>query len=329
MNQPLLRVDSISKSFDSKGSRSRVRAVDGVSLQLFRGQTIGIVGESGSGKSTLGRLMLRLIEPTSGSVIFDGSNLNSLEGKELRKIRREMQMIFQDPLASLDPRMSVQDLIMEPLVIHKIGNRKEQLEMVRGTLGKVGLSEGVMENYPHEFSGGQRQRISIARAIIAAPKLIVADEPVSALDVSIQSQILNLILDLKHELNLTYVFISHDLGVVEHIADMVAVMYLGKVVEFASTEDIFSRPKHPYTQALISSIPQMNPSARGTRVMIKGDIPSPRNPPSGCHFHPRCPQVMAVCSEVTPVELSIPSAVGYEAVHLVSCHLYTSEKSKS
>lgn len=328
MTTPLLSVENISKVFATKESEQYVRAVDGVSLSLMPGQTLGIVGESGSGKSTLGRLMLRLIEPSAGKVVFDGTDLTALGGKELRKSRREMQMIFQDPLASLDPRMSVQDLILEPLIIHKIGNRGEQIELARETLNKVGLAQTAMENYPHEFSGGQRQRILIARAIIASPKLLVADEPVSALDVSIQSQILNLLLDLKRDLNLTYVFISHDLAVIEHIADTVAVMYLGKVVEHASVEEIFSNPKHPYTRALLASIPQIDPNRKGERITIVGDIPSPRNPPSGCHFHPRCPVAMPECAKTSPILVNLAAKSPVEPVHSVSCHLFDDEMAK-
>lgn len=327
MTTPLLSVEDVSKVFATKDSEIGVRAVDRVSLSLMQGQTLGIVGESGSGKSTLGRLMLRLIEPSAGKVAFNGTELTALGNKDLRKVRRQMQMIFQDPLASLDPRMKVQDLIAEPLVIHKIGSRSDQISLVRETLTKVGMSQDALENYPHEFSGGQRQRILIARAIIASPKLIVADEPVSALDVSIQSQILNLMLDLKRELNLTYVFISHDLAVVEHIADIVAVMYLGRVVEVASAEEIFSHPKHPYTQALLVSIPQMNPAARGKRVTILGDIPSPRNPPSGCHFHPRCPHAMPTCAQTSPTLVELSSETSVDSAHRVSCHLYANEMS--
>jgi oligopeptide/dipeptide ABC transporter ATP-binding protein len=319
-NQPLLTVSGLAKEFVIKGNKQKIKAVDGVSFTLNAGETLGVVGESGSGKSTLGRLVLRLLEPTAGEITFDGEKISELKPKELRAARRQMQMIFQDPFASLDPRMTIEALIREPLDIHKIGTDSERSEMVKNIVGHVGLTPDALTRYPHEFSGGQRQRISIARAIITRPKLIVADEPVSALDVSIQSQILNLMLDLRKEMNLTYIFISHDLSVIQHIADKVAVMYLGKIVEFASVEDIFSNPQHPYTQALISAVPQINPADRTNRVVLSGDIPSPAAQPSGCHFHPRCPIAVKQCSEVEPQLRSITSAE-----HLVSCHLATGE----
>ncbi len=316
--QPLLVLKDISKKFQIKGSKNSIRAVDGVSLSINPGETLGIVGESGSGKSTLGRLALRLIEPTTGEIEFDGKKISELGSTELRHSRREMQMIFQDPFGSLDPRMNVESIIREPLDIHNIGTKSERSELVRKTITQVGMTEDALSRFPHEFSGGQRQRISIARAIITRPKLIVADEPVSALDVSIQSQILNLLLQLRRELNLTYVFISHDLSVIEHIADKVAVMYLGKIVEFASVEEIFSNPQHPYTKALISAVPQINPEHRTDRVVLTGDIPSPSSQPSGCHFHPRCPIAQQQCTDVEPVLRNINSVT-----HQVSCHLAT------
>jgi oligopeptide/dipeptide ABC transporter ATP-binding protein len=319
-NQPLLTVSGLAKEFAIKGNKQKIKAVDGVSFTLNAGETLGVVGESGSGKSTLGRLVLRLLEPTAGEITFDGEKISELKPKELRAARRQMQMIFQDPFASLDPRMTIEALIREPLDIHKIGTESERAEMVKNIVSHVGLTPDALTRYPHEFSGGQRQRISIARAIITRPKLIVADEPVSALDVSIQSQILNLMLDLRKEMNLTYVFISHDLSVIQHIADKVAVMYLGKIVEFASVEEIFKNPQHPYTKALISAVPQINPADRTNRVVLSGDIPSPAAQPSGCHFHPRCPIAVKQCSEVEPQLRSITSAE-----HLVSCHLATGE----
>lgn len=319
-NQPLLTVSGLAKEFAIKGNKQKIKAVDGVSFTLNAGETLGVVGESGSGKSTLGRLVLRLLEPTAGEITFDGQKVSELKPKELRAARRQMQMIFQDPFASLDPRMTIEALIREPLDIHKIGTESERAEMVKNIVSHVGLTPDALTRYPHEFSGGQRQRISIARAIITRPKLIVADEPVSALDVSIQSQILNLMLDLRKEMNLTYIFISHDLSVIQHIADKVAVMYLGKIVEFATVEEIFNNPQHPYTKALISAVPQINPADRTNRVVLTGDIPSPAAQPSGCHFHPRCPIAVQKCSEIEPQLRFITSAA-----HLVSCHLATGE----
>jgi len=320
---PLLSVRDLVKTFDVKGKGDGVRAVSHVSLDVAPGQTLGIVGESGSGKSTLGRLMLRLLEPTSGNIAFDGISLTDLNVKDLRRKRRDMQMIFQDPLASLDPRMSVRNLIGEPLIIHGLGTKQEQSDKVKDMIERVGLSKDALDRFPHEFSGGQRQRISIARAMITLPKLIVADEPVSSLDVSIQSQILNLMLDLRRDLNLTYVFISHDLAVVQHIADTVAVMYLGEIVEMASATEIFTNPKHPYTRALISAIPQVDVSQRRERIVLGGDIPSPQQPPTGCHFHPRCPVAMPICSQITPASLTLQTLDKSADAHTVSCHLYT------
>jgi len=317
-SQPLLTVSGLAKEFAIKGKKQKIKAVDGVSFSLNAGETLGVVGESGSGKSTLGRLVLRLLEPTAGEINFDSQKISDLNPKELRAARRQMQMIFQDPFASLDPRMTIEALIREPLDIHKIGTESERAEMVKEIVGHVGLTKDALTRYPHEFSGGQRQRISIARAIITRPKLIVADEPVSALDVSIQSQILNLMLDLRKEMNLTYIFISHDLSVIQHIADKVAVMYLGKIVEFASVEEIFANPQHPYTKALISAVPQINPEDRTNRVVLTGDIPSPASQPTGCHFHPRCPIAQKQCSEIEPQLRTITNAG-----HLVSCHLAT------
>lgn len=316
--QPLLSVSGLAKEFTVKGNKNKIKAVDGVSFTLNAGETLGVVGESGSGKSTLGRLVLRLLEPSAGEIKFDAQQINKLNSKDLRAARRQMQMIFQDPFSSLNPRMTIEALIREPLDVHKIGTDSERAEMVRSIIGHVGLTEDALTRYPHEFSGGQRQRISIARAIITRPKLIVADEPVSALDVSIQSQILNLMLDLRKEMNLTYIFISHDLSVIQHIADKVAVMYLGKIVEFAPVEEIFSNPQHPYTKALISAVPQINPEDRTNRVVLIGDIPSPASQPSGCHFHPRCPIAESKCSQIEPVLRTLA-----KPDHLVSCHLAT------
>ena len=318
----ILELNNVRKEFHTSSSKRAIVAVDNVSLKLEKGKTLGIVGESGSGKSTLGRLMLRLIEPTAGEINYDDVNLLNLKNTELRKMRSKMQMIFQDPMSSLNPRMSIRQLVSEPLEIHKNLKASEQNAAVEEIITKVGLEKSALDKYPHEFSGGQRQRISIARAVINNPSLIVADEPVSALDVSIQSQILNLLMDLRNDLNLSFVFISHDLSVVRHIADEVAVMYLGNIVEIAPADQLFSNPQHPYTQALISAIPQVEKEKRVNRIILKGDIPNPADAPSGCYFHPRCPIAIDKCSSVTPA-LKITGTN-----HLTSCHLVTDSVSK-
>ena len=297
-------------------SRGVVRAVDGIDLDIAPGETVGIVGESGSGKSTLGRLLLRLIEPTTGTVFFEGRDLASLRGAELRRLRRRMQIIFQDPYASLNPRMRVGRAIGEGLLVHGLAARSEIKDRVLTLMQRVGLSPEAYDRYPHEFSGGQRQRIGIARALAVGPTFIVADEPVSALDVSIQAQIINLLLSLREEQRIAFAFISHDLRVVEHVSDRVAVMYLGRVVEIAPAKDLYARPLHPYTQALLSAVPRIGRHAHdGKRVVLTGDVPSPIAPPPGCPFHPRCPIAEARCkSEVPPLS---EKAAG----HAAACHL--------
>ena len=315
----LLEVSGISKHFPSRHGGGVVKAVNDVSLLLKTGETLGIVGESGCGKSTLGKSILRLIEPDSGSIVFDGKNVMSLDARSLRALRREMQMIFQDPYASLDPRMTIGAIVEEPLTIHQVDNRATRRETVLNLLETTGLEKDAATRYPHEFSGGQRQRIGIARALALRPKLIIADEPVSALDVSIQSQILNLLLDLREEFSLSYIFISHDLAVIEHVSDQVAVMYLGGIVEAAPTQDLFARPSHPYTEALITSIPKPDRGSTTERIVLKGEMPDPENPPAGCTFHPRCPKAMDICRERTPNEKNIGSG---GKKHLIRCHLY-------
>ncbi|HWO76144.1 MAG TPA: dipeptide ABC transporter ATP-binding protein [Bacillus sp. (in: firmicutes)] len=322
MSTSLLEVKDIKKYFPInnglfKRSKSFVKAVDGVSFTLEEGDTLGLVGESGCGKSTTGRSILRLIEPSSGSVTYKGEEVTSMSKNELRKIRKNMQIVFQDPYASLNPRIQIGSILEEALSTHKIGqNAKERKSIVIDLLQKVGLNKSAVDRYPHEFSGGQRQRIGIARAIAVNPSLIVADEPVSALDVSIQAQILNLFQDLQEQMGLTYIFIAHDLSVVKHISNKIGVMYLGKMVEFASKEQLFSNPSHPYTQALMSAVPIPNPTIKKERIILNGDVPNPSNPPTGCTFHPRCQACMKVCKEITPKPIEISPG------HVVSCHLF-------
>ncbi len=290
-----------------------VRAVDNVSFSVREGETLGMVGESGCGKTTVGRTMLRLIEPTSGSVIIDDKDVFKLNGNDMKVMRRNMQIIFQDPYASLDPRMPIGESVMEGLNIHNVGTKKERYQIMLDTLKKVGLEDYHARRYPHEFSGGQRQRIGIARALALRPKFIVCDEPVSALDVSIQSQVLNILKDLQQEFGLTYLFIAHNLSVVEHISDRVAVMYLGKMVELTDRDELFAHPKHPYTLALMSAIPIPDPTLKRERTILKGDVPSPLNPPTGCRFHPRCPIAVDICSQQEPQIKEVSPD------HLVAC----------
>jgi peptide/nickel transport system ATP-binding protein/oligopeptide transport system ATP-binding protein len=304
-HKTLIRVEHLTKHFPVRGGvlqriQAWVQAVDDVSFEIREGETLGLVGESGCGKTTVGRTMLRLLEPTGGNVTFDGVDVFQLRGNELKAMRRNMQIIFQDPYSSLDPRMPVGESVGEGLRIHRIGTPTERRRIVQDMLRKVGLEEYHARRYPHEFSGGQRQRIGIARALALRPRFIVADEPVSALDVSIQSQVLNILRDLQAEFNLTYLFIAHNMSVVEHISDRVAVMYLGKVVELAGRGELFANPLHPYTQALMSAIPIPDPHLRKQRILLPGDVPSPLNPPKGCRFHPRCPVAMDHCAVQEP-----------------------------
>ncbi|CCC58088.1 MULTISPECIES: ABC transporter ATP-binding protein [Caloramator] len=317
----LVEVYGLKKYFPMKGgffnrTVNYLKAVDGVSFFINRGEVLGVVGESGCGKSTTGRTILKLLEPTDGKIVFDGEDITKLEGEALRKKRKEMQLIFQDPYSSLNPRMTVGEIIGEPITIHEKVSRAEKLERVKELLNKVGLSPYHVRRYPHEFSGGQRQRIGIARALALNPKFIVADESVSALDVSIQAQVINLFEELKEEFKLTYMFISHDLSVVRHISDRISVMYLGRMVEMAETEELFNNPMHPYTQALLSAVPIPNPKLKKDRIILQGDVPSPINAPKGCVFHTRCRYAMDVCKHFVPEFKEI------EDGHFVSCFLY-------
>ncbi len=296
-----------------------IKAVDGITFELMRGETLGLVGESGCGKSTTGRAILQLYEPTAGEVVFEGQDLTKINSGDLRRMRRRMQMIFQDPYASLNPRMTVGSIVGEPLEVHKIGgNRREQQQRVQELLEIVGLNPYFINRYPHEFSGGQRQRIGVARALAVNPSFIVCDEPISALDVSIQAQVINLLEDLQRELGLTYLFIAHDLSVVRHISDRIAVMYLGKIVELAGREELYENPMHPYTQALLSAVPIPDPQIekKRQRIILEGDVPSPAEPPTGCNFNTRCPQAMDVCHQYEPVFTDLGDG------HHVACFLY-------
>ncbi|MBC7217772.1 MAG: ATP-binding cassette domain-containing protein [Candidatus Caldatribacterium sp.] len=315
----LLRVENLKKYFPLRAGVFKkvvgwVRAVDGVSFEVFSGETLGIVGESGCGKSTLGMTILRLLEPTGGRIVFDGQDITRLPTSRLRQIRKDMQMIFQDPFSSLNPRMTVQAILEEGLRVHRVVPRERMQEEVAGLLERVGLSRDYIRRFPHEFSGGQRQRISIARAIALRPRLVVADEALSSLDVSVRAQVLNLLQELKKEYSLTYLFISHDLAVVRQISHRILVMYLGKVVELAPKGEFFTRPLHPYSVALISAVPVPDPDVKRTRIILRGDVPSPLRPPSGCRFHTRCPKAQDICSEVEPPFREV------ELGHFVACH---------
>lgn len=313
--QPLMEVRGLKKDFVSKGAKGKkvVHALSGIDFTVRQGETFGLVGESGCGKTTVGRVICCLTEPTEGEVLFEGKDLFKMSRAELKKVRRDIQMIFQDPFASLDPRMTIGQIITEPLIIHKIGDRASRRAMAEELLERVGLQPSYYNRYPHEFSGGQRQRIGIARALILKPKLVICDEPVSALDVSVQSQILNLLKELQKDMGLTYIFIAHGLNVVKHISDRVGVMYLGRMAEVVEAEDLFHSPAHPYTQALLSAIPHPDPTREQHRIILEGDIPSPVNPPSGCYFHTRCHH----CGELCACEVPQMQRIGEREV---ACH---------
>ena len=321
MSAPLLQVRDLRVHFPVRtggifiGEYTALKAVDGVSFDLAPGETLGIVGESACGKSTLGRAVLQLLPPTSGAVAWLGRDVDLHDKAALKARRRDMQVVFQDPLASLDPRMTAGDIVAEPLLVHGVANRKDRQTEVAALFARVGLRPAQMSNYPHQFSGGQRQRIGIARALALGPKLIVGDEPVSALDVSIQAQVINLLMDLQRERQLSYLFISHNLAVVEHISHQIAVMYLGRIVEYADTRSIFTRAQHPYTEALLSAVPVPDPAIKRKKLVLQGDVPSPVNPPSGCHFHTRCPYAVPRC------KIDVPSLREIAPGHQVSCHL--------
>ena len=321
MTEHLLEVNGLKKYFPIKKglfgrAAGEVKAVNGISFYVKEGETLGIVGESGCGKSTTGRALLRLLEPTAGSIKFAGQELTDLSAGDMRRVRKDIQMVFQDPYASLNPRHTIEKILEEPLIVHGMKNAKKRKEKVHDFLKVVGLSSFHAKRYPHQFSGGQRQRIGIARALMTNPKLIIADEPVSALDVSIQAQVLNLMQDLQDQFNLTYIFIAHDLGVVRHISDRIAVMYLGNIVEVATSSALHEEPLHPYTQALLSSVPIPDPTYIREEIELEGDMPNPANPPSGCAFHTRCPYKMDICSQV------VPELKENKNGHTVACHLY-------
>lgn len=323
MEECLLEVNNLKQHFPKKGGvlyrqLATVYAVDDVSFKIKQGETIGLVGESGCGKTTVGRSILKLYNPTSGEVLFNGQNILNIKKKKLQALRRDMQIIFQDPFESLNARHTIGSILEEPFIIHKIGNSESRKKEVKKLLNRVGLPESAINRYPHEFSGGQRQRVGIARAIALKPKLVICDEPVSALDVSIQSQVLNLLMELQNEMNLTYLFISHDLTVVRHISDKVAVMYLGRIVEFTDADTIYSSPLHPYTQALISAIPRPDPDFKDNRIVLKGDVPSPIDLPTGCYFHTRCPKAKDICKKEYPEYKNYNPDGNNE--HFAACH---------